>query len=310
MFLTHPLPYQAQAALHKVPLMGLHFLRKKQWILLGSRRVWRTRTSDSELPSPVLGTLGQASRRWLKMSGLRFWHSWPRAFHHQKPASSFCANLQCTIPPQHSWGEVWLMSSGTEPLLGANQVEQASKAPLANPQTVKEKTPAEIWGGFFQTGFLVNIRKRAEYCFGGENSLSSAANVLSSRWVRLCIQIIGWEELTECSPRNSVRAKNNHWAQRLKPCSPKLYSARLRILEGFLAVLGGVFYFMENQTRSKESPKNPQQNSKQHLGVFSMPIWTLQRSGLDRQSGSVTFLRYLWDVFSPTSLSWAANSPP
>ena len=49
-----------------------------------------------------------------------------------------------------------------------------------------------------------------------------------TRWVRFGTQIIGWEELTEFSPRNSVRAKKTHWVPCLKPCSPKPYSARFR----------------------------------------------------------------------------------
>ena len=49
-----------------------------------------------------------------------------------------------------------------------------------------------------------------EHCFGRENSLNSAANSVSlrkNRWVRFGTQLIGWEELTEFSPWNLLRAK-------------------------------------------------------------------------------------------------------
>ena len=39
---------------------------------------------------------------------------------------------------------------------------------------------------------------------------------------------LGWEELTELSPRNSVRAKKPHWVWCLKSYSPKPYSALVR----------------------------------------------------------------------------------
>ena len=62
-----------------------------------------------------------------------------------------------------------------------------------------------------QEFFCVSNFLRGGYCFGEENSLSFGANSVSSvkktRWVRFVTQIIGWEELTEFSPRNSVRAK-------------------------------------------------------------------------------------------------------
>ena len=57
--------------------------------------------------------------------------------------------------------------------------------------------------------------KRAEYCFESTVSeerthwvLRKTRWVLSkTRWVRFGTKIIGWEELTEFAPRNSVRAK-------------------------------------------------------------------------------------------------------
>ena len=63
-------------------------------------------------------------------------------------------------------------------------------------------------GGFYGNGILFR-----EDCFGRENSLSSAANSVSSakktRWLRSGTQIIGGEELTELSPCNLVRATRN-----------------------------------------------------------------------------------------------------
>ena len=58
-------------------------------------------------------------------------------------------------------------------------------------------------------------RKRAEYCFESTASEQRTHWVLQQtrwvpwkiRWVRFGTQIIGWEELTEFSPRSSVRAK-------------------------------------------------------------------------------------------------------
>ena len=44
----------------------------------------------------------------------------------------------------------------------------------------------------------------------------------------LATQIKGWKELTEFAPRNTVSPNKTHWARCLKPCSPKLYSARFR----------------------------------------------------------------------------------
>ena len=59
-----------------------------------------------------------------------------------------------------------------------------------------------------------------EYCFGEENSLSSAANSVSSARnsvsSRVCTQIIGRKELTEFGPRNSVSPKKTHCS----PCAP------------------------------------------------------------------------------------------
>ena len=60
-----------------------------------------------------------------------------------------------------------------------------------------------------------NFRERAEYCFESTVSAERTHWVLrqtrwvlrQTRWVRVYTQIIGWEELTEFSPRNSVRAK-------------------------------------------------------------------------------------------------------
>ena len=51
-----------------------------------------------------------------------------------------------------------------------------------------------------------------------------------TRWVRVYTQIIGWKELTELAPRNSVSPEKTHWVRCLKPCSPKPYSARFRFL--------------------------------------------------------------------------------
>ena len=60
---------------------------------------------------------------------------------------------------------------------------------------------------------LETDRKQAEYCFesalGTGNSLSSAARWVSSAKSSVSsfgTQILGWEELTELSPQNSVRS--------------------------------------------------------------------------------------------------------
>ena len=59
---------------------------------------------------------------------------------------------------------------------------------------------------------LRNSRKRAEYCFESTVSEERTHWVLrqtrwvlrETRWVRFGTQILGWEELTEFAPRNSV----------------------------------------------------------------------------------------------------------
>ena len=56
--------------------------------------------------------------------------------------------------------------------------------------------------------FSVLSRKRAEYCFKSTVSEERTRWVLrQTRWVRFGTQIIGWEELPEFSPRNSVRTR-------------------------------------------------------------------------------------------------------
>ena len=67
------------------------------------------------------------------------------------------------------------------------------------------------------------------YCFGEENSLSLTEFCCrlgelckKTRWVCFCTQIIGREELTEFSPRNSVRSKKltefGVWNRTLRNC--------------------------------------------------------------------------------------------
>ena len=64
-------------------------------------------------------------------------------------------------------------------------------------------------------GSLETDRKRAEYCFKSTVSEERTHWVprqtrwvlRKTRWVRFGTQIIGWKELTEFSPRNSVRPK-------------------------------------------------------------------------------------------------------
>ena len=69
-------------------------------------------------------------------------------------------------------------------------------------------------GGKKRTQKICHNRQRAECWFGGENSLSLTQfwGKLcefweKTRWVRFGTQMIGWEELTELSPLNSVRAE-------------------------------------------------------------------------------------------------------
>ena len=61
-------------------------------------------------------------------------------------------------------------------------------------------------------GVCIEYRERAEYCFESTVSEERTHWVLrqtrwvlrKTRWVRFGTQIIGWEELTEFAPRNSV----------------------------------------------------------------------------------------------------------
>ena len=100
----------------------------------------------------------------------------------------------------------------------------------------------------FCLGWSLNVHlgcfngERAEYCFESTVSEERTHWVLrqtrwvlrKTRWVRVCTQIVGWKELTEFAPRNSVSSKKlselkkTHWVRCLKPCSPKPYSARFR----------------------------------------------------------------------------------
>ena len=64
----------------------------------------------------------------------------------------------------------------------------------------------------FGVGGWLKFRKRAEYCFESTVSEERTHWVLrqtrwvlrETRWVRVYTQIIGWKELTELAPRNSV----------------------------------------------------------------------------------------------------------
>ena len=80
-------------------------------------------------------------------------------------------------------------------------------------------------------------RKRAEYCF--ESTVSEKRTqwalghtrwvLRKTRWVRVYTQIIGWEELTQFAPRNSVSPKkltefgvwNRSLRNRIRPVSEK-----------------------------------------------------------------------------------------
>ena len=78
---------------------------------------------------------------------------------------------------------------------------------------------SSIWGGGGLTEVLdlmsAVIRERAEYCFESTVSEERTHWVLrqtrwvlrETRWVRFGPQKIGWEELTELAPRNSVSPK-------------------------------------------------------------------------------------------------------
>ena len=67
-----------------------------------------------------------------------------------------------------------------------------------------------IFSSLFCQTFAGLLLRQGEYCFGRETSLSSAANLWILRqalWVRFGTRITGWEEVTEFSPWNSVRAE-------------------------------------------------------------------------------------------------------
>ena len=79
--------------------------------------------------------------------------------------------------------------------------------------------------------------ERAEYCFESTVSEERTHWVLrqtrwvlrETRWVRVYTQIIGWKELTEFAPRNSVSSKNSLSSVfETVLSSPKPYSARIR----------------------------------------------------------------------------------
>ena len=75
----------------------------------------------------------------------------------------------------------------------------------------------QILGHWRNTILRVLSRRREltePHCFFGQTRWV----LRKTRWVRFITQIIGWGELTELSPRDSVRAKK-HWVRCLKPTS-------------------------------------------------------------------------------------------
>ena len=89
--------------------------------------------------------------------------------------------------------------------------------------------PAILWGYSWGMGGILF----REYCFGEENSLSSAANSVSSARNSVSSRLhtnnrpkgTHWVRSPELS-----EPKKTHWVRCLKPYSPKPYSARFRIL--------------------------------------------------------------------------------
>ena len=99
---------------------------------------------------------------------------------------------------------------------------------------------SEVWAYRYVVAIAARMlyRKRAELCFesilseerphwvlwGTRRALRKKRWVLRkrTRWVRFGTQIIGWEELAEFSPRNSVRANT-------EPYSPKPFSAHFQL---------------------------------------------------------------------------------
>ena len=113
------------------------------------------------------------------------------------------------------------------------------------------------------------FRKRAEYCFESTVSEKRTHWVLrqtrwvlrKTRWVRFGTQIIGWEELTEFSGRNSVSPEKltelGVWNR-----TPR---NRVRPISDFWAFSGLFLPFWPFSGESDDHPGSPETTGKRHF---------------------------------------------
>ena len=196
-----------------------------------------------------------SSREWPRnRTGTGTWNRWNR-FEERKSAMNL-RNL----------GNFAKLDSGVNLLRWANQ------GWLAVPKTL------EITGKWTAPLNLGNGRSTVSRVLFRRRELTEPHWVLGqtrwvlrkTRWVRLCTQIIGWEELTDFSPRNSVRAKkltefgvwNRTLRNRIRPVSENCLSSNYPeglISEPRFSTPCEMRFFPREKGKMAVSKKNPRQ---------------------------------------------------